>query len=189
MFSGSVKAGGSLLYNADDLFWGATLREHDDGGNETGRIAGDLSVELARYRSQPSNLDPGPSRSLPSRLLPEPMEIDRRRSRPRFDGTDDPTRPIRNMHDVFSNRCRRSILYCLQEEVGPVRLSNVLHRVVTRRPAGGDPADPGAGERLTPEAARQQVFKLEEFGLVEYDPETDAVWIPDDVAITVTPPE
>lgn len=97
--------------------------------------------------------------------------------------------PIRSMHDVFSDPCRSAIMYHLQEAAGPVEVREVAEQVTTWCQEIGRVDGPDASTDCTRAwLLHSHVLEMAEFGLVDYDPADDTVWLPDDVCITVDPP-
>ena len=122
--------------------------------------------------------------------LPHDMQTDTAPHRDPLDCTDTAATPIRNMQDVLSNPCRRAILYQLQDRETPMTTTEVARRLLDResegdRPGGQDDADV---DELRSRLLQAHVLEMEAFDLLAFDPETDAVWIPEDVTISVTPP-
>lgn len=97
--------------------------------------------------------------------------------------------PVRNIQDVFSNWCRRAILYHLQDRDDPVPLEAVTRQLLEWSAEETTQPDPVTLERQRSRLHWAHVSEMAEFGLVGYDRGTDTVWIPDDVSIHVTPPE
>lgn len=119
------------------------------------------------------------------------MHVNRPTDRPATECTDTKVEPIRNMHDVLSNRCRHAICYCLQgrEEPTPV---DTLARRLDRWHVGPAPTTDRGDATTSP--ARTRIYRahlqaMADFGILGFDPVTDTTWIPDSVSISVTPPE
>lgn len=95
--------------------------------------------------------------------------------------------PIRNMHDVFSNRHRRAILYYLQHEDDPTAIADVERELVDAAP-GTAPAqsEGGSADGLSSRLLRVHIQELEAFGILKHD--ADGVRISEDVTITVSSP-
>jgi len=108
-----------------------------------------------------------------------------------LDCTDTPAAPIRNMQDVFSNSCRRAILYYLQERDGPATLTALVRQLVTWQRAAPETesGDTPAVEQLRSRILQAHVLEMERFGIVAFDSDSDTVWIPDDVTVSVAPPQ
>lgn len=93
------------------------------------------------------------------------------------------------MHDVFSDPYRRAVLYYLQEWENPADVCELGEWVIRRcQEAERDDADRASRDRTAEWVLHRHVLSMDEFGLVEYDPEVDTVLLPDDVCVTVTPP-
>jgi hypothetical protein len=97
--------------------------------------------------------------------------------------------PIRNIQDVFSNWCRRAILYHLQDRDDSVPLEAVTRQLLEWSADETTQPDPVTLERQRSRLRWAHVSEMAKFGLLGYDPATDTVWIPGDVSIHVTPPE
>jgi len=94
------------------------------------------------------------------------------------------------MNDVFSNWCRRAILYYLKDHDGPASLTAVTRQIITwhREFAEHSEREAAAVERTRSWLLYAHVLKMEDIGVLEYRPGTDTVWIPEDVTVSVTPP-
>lgn len=94
------------------------------------------------------------------------------------------------MNDVFSSWCRRAILYYLQDHEDPVAVTAVTRQlIVWQRDEVPHPEQEAAlVEWLRPRLLQHHIVEMDEFGILNYDPDSDRVWIPDTVTITVSPP-
>jgi len=96
------------------------------------------------------------------------------------------------MQDVFSNWWRRAILYHLQTEAGPVTVPAMTDQLVAwfndRESQAGTRQETGRTTQTRERLRRGHVLEMQQFGLLEYDPRSDEVWIADDVTVSVAPP-
>lgn len=95
--------------------------------------------------------------------------------------------PIRNTHDVFSNRYRRQILQTLDGRDGPMSLRTLAERLAAWERETGASTNPTrpVGERSVTWLRNMHVQELSEFGLVAYDSETDTVRLREDVSLSI----
>lgn len=102
--------------------------------------------------------------------------------------TDPPAR-LRTIHDAFADPCKRAVLADLQGRDAPADVTAVARRIAARcrdAPAvAGDP-DPGAARSWL---LHDHLLDMAAAGLVDYDPETDAVELPPDVCVAVDAPD
>ncbi|MFW6384843.1 MAG: DUF7344 domain-containing protein [Halodesulfurarchaeum sp.] len=93
------------------------------------------------------------------------------------------------MHDILSNRCRRAILYYLQEQDEPVTIE-VLVRQLARWKSGRTIPEPATGTETlaNSDVCRSHIRKMADFDIVGYDSDSETVWIRDGVVISVAPP-
>lgn len=98
--------------------------------------------------------------------------------------------PLRNMHDVLSNWDRRAILYCLECREGPVGLRTVARRLLAWQHGTVLPSreESASVETTRLRLLREHVAAMEEFGVLEYDEESDTLRIPEAVTVSVSPP-
>jgi len=117
------------------------------------------------------------------------MHHARPNDRPSIGCTDEDVPPIRNMHDVLSNRCRRAICYYLADRGEPVPVTTVVGQL-TRWQAGPTPGghDDGLDQWTRSRLYRSHMQAMADFGILGFDGVADTVWIPDDVTISVPPP-
>lgn len=92
---------------------------------------------------------------------------------------------VGSIHDVFSDPHRQAILHYLEESEEPASLCDVAQTITGWVERDGTAS---VADRTTAWLLHTHVLAMEEFGLVDYDPETDTIRLPDDVAITVSPP-
>lgn len=118
------------------------------------------------------------------------MYTNQNRSRTTRHWIDTTAEPIRNMHVVLSDWSRRSILYCLQEHDDAVAVTTVTEQLLTwqRRYDESGECDTVPVSEMRQQILQAHILKMEEFGILGYDPDADTVWIPEDVSISVTPP-
>lgn len=104
--------------------------------------------------------------------------------------TTDDSHTIQTMHEVFSDWDRRAILYCLQEHSGQASIDCVARHLVGWRRGEPDPvsAEEDDVDRIRGHVVYSHVTKMDDFGIVTYDPCTETVELPDDMTVTVTPP-
>lgn len=98
--------------------------------------------------------------------------------------------PIRNMHDVFTNRCRRAILYYLQDRDERTSLNALVRQLVEwERGLVPDPSrERSLVDWLRSRIVRTHILEMKQFGILGYDPTAEEVWIPDSVELSVAPP-
>lgn len=99
--------------------------------------------------------------------------------------------PIRSMQDVFSNWWCRAILYHLQAEGGPVTVPALTDQLLAwcHSREGSPRPDRATSLGATRRKLRRgHIAELREFELLEFDPESDTVWLADDVTVAVAPP-
>lgn len=98
--------------------------------------------------------------------------------------------PIHNVHDVFTNWWRRAILYYVREGDAPVDLTAMTRQLIVWYRGSGTPADVEQAlvERTRRMLRQAHVLELRAADMLGYDSESDAVWIPDDVSVSVPPP-
>ena len=106
-------------------------------------------------------------------------------NRPSIDGNE-----IETMHDVFSDWERRAILYCLQERDGRTPVETVARHLVGwwrghERPA---PVDDDIVAQVRERIGRVHLLKLDEFGVVSYNPRTETVRLADDMNVSISEP-
>lgn len=94
------------------------------------------------------------------------------------------------MHDVLSNRCRRTILYYLQDHDTPVPLTVVARHLLVWYGACAVrwPHATPLVRQLRSWLLQAHIVEMETLGIIGYDAASDTVWIPDDVTISVTSP-
>lgn len=94
------------------------------------------------------------------------------------------------MHDVFSSWDRRAIIYYLIHESDPAPVEDVVEHVVawSRGVTEPTPRDETVADAVTPRFRRRHVRRLDEFGIVDYDPGDEQVRLADDVEVMVSPP-
>lgn len=92
------------------------------------------------------------------------------------------------MHDALSDPRYRSILFHLQGRADPVTVAAVTRGVESadRSPSEATPGD--GAEDVSPGDVRGRVLEMVALGILGYDVDADAVWIPADVTISVAPP-
>lgn len=97
---------------------------------------------------------------------------------------------IRHMQDVLSNPWRRAVLYYLGRRQGDVSLGVLTRHLVAwhRRAVAASPREETDAEEIHRQRLRVHVQEMAELGVVAYDPHRETVWLPDDVAVSVTPP-
>jgi len=99
---------------------------------------------------------------------------------------------IRSMQDVFSNWWRRAILYYLQTEDSPARIPAMTDQLVTwfndRQSRASTQQETICPAKTRGRLRRGHITEMRQFGLLEYDPGSDTVWIADDVTVSVAPP-
>jgi hypothetical protein len=94
------------------------------------------------------------------------------------------------MHDIFSDWERRAILYHLQETGGRSSVATVAAHLVgwwrgRERPVGkGEPVV----ERVRRRLGHAHLVKLDDFGVVVYDPRTGTVRLTDEMKLSVSEP-
>ena len=98
--------------------------------------------------------------------------------------------PIENMHDVFSNRCRRAILYYLQETEGPATVQALLRKLIEwdRGLVTPPNRDSVLVESIRTSIYRSHVLEMAKADIIEYDPVEDTIWIPDRIEFAIAPP-
>ncbi|WP_436927465.1 DUF7344 domain-containing protein [Halosimplex amylolyticum] len=94
------------------------------------------------------------------------------------------------MHDVFSDWERRAILYYLQEHDGRATVEEVAAHLVGwwrghDRPADADDA---AVARVRDRLGCAHLLKLDDFGVLTYDPRGDTVRLAEDMKISISEP-
>lgn len=90
------------------------------------------------------------------------------------------------MHDVFSDPHRRAVLFYLQERERTADVRELAEWVDVHCESEIGPDRPSAGRASW--LLHRHVLSMDEFGLVEYDPEDCSVSLAEDVCVTVTPP-
>lgn len=105
-------------------------------------------------------------------------------------GTERGTDTITSMHDIFSCWERRAILYYLHERADPAPLDRLAAHLVGWRRGERTPAAPEADavQRTRRSLLHGHVRKMENFGVVSYDPREDAVRLVDGMTVAVDPP-
>lgn len=90
---------------------------------------------------------------------------------------------IRSMHDIFSDPFRCAILYYLQERGNPADVEELSERVLDWCPDE---------EELPPNRARRRawlfnehIVRMDDFGVVSYDPREDSIRLAEDVSVTL----
>ena len=106
-------------------------------------------------------------------------------NRPSIDGNE-----IETMHDVFSDWERRAILYCLQERDGRTPVETVARHLVGwwrghERPA---PINDDTVATVRERIGRAHLLKLDEFGVVSFNPQGETVRLAEDMKISVSEP-
>jgi len=105
--------------------------------------------------------------------------------RPSIDGNG-----IETMHDVFSDWERRAVLYCLQERDGRTPVETVARHLVGwwrghERPA---PVDDDIVAQVRERIGRVHLLKLDEFGVVSYNPRGETVRLADEMKVSISEP-
>lgn len=96
---------------------------------------------------------------------------------------------IQSMHDILSCWERRALLYYLQEREDPAGLRTVsAHLAGWRRGNEGPSSDDEAIVDTRRELRREHLRKMEEFGVVWFDPGVDDVGLVDGMTVAVSKP-
>lgn len=98
------------------------------------------------------------------------------------------------MQDILANPWCRVLLSLLESGGESTSVAALAHRVASHgRHDEVGPSEKGSGQReTTPTKTREHVRAharaMARLGILGYDPDADAVWIPADVALSVRPP-
>ncbi|WP_123538824.1 DUF7344 domain-containing protein [Halosimplex salinum] len=97
---------------------------------------------------------------------------------------------IETMHDVFSDWERRAILYYLQEHGGRATVDELCRHLVgwwrgRERPA---PRDDDLVRRVREQVACTHLLKLQNFGVVSYDPRRETIRLSEEMKVSVSEP-
>ena len=105
-------------------------------------------------------------------------------------GTADDPHEIRCMHDVFSDWERRAILYFLLQREDPTAIDRLTRHIVGWRQGEETPVPPDheAIDRVRHHVVYSHVVKMDNFGVVEYDPRYEEVGLAEDMKVSVRPP-
>lgn len=90
------------------------------------------------------------------------------------------------MHDIFSNPFRCAVLNYLQKMENPVGLDEVVEHVLAR--CSGEDDTSASGDALDRWLFNEHILRLEEFGIITYDPGEESVELSDDVSVTLPDP-
>lgn len=97
---------------------------------------------------------------------------------------------IETMHDVLSDWERRAILYSLEERGGSAAVADVVSDLVGWRCGQANPA-PAADEVVAHEReriGREQLQKLDDFDVLDYDPGRGRVQLADEMRVSISEP-
>jgi hypothetical protein len=94
------------------------------------------------------------------------------------------------MHDILSSWERRALLYFLRDHEGPASMDRLAAHVVGWRRGDSTPAREDEDDvcRTRTVLLHAHVVKMEEFGVLAYDPREDTVRLNDGMTVAVDPP-
>lgn len=94
------------------------------------------------------------------------------------------TERIRSMHDIFSNPLRCAVLYYLQEVEDPADVDEMVNEILSWCP-DEDVPDGDSDQSDQTWFFHEHVVRMDEFGVVRYDPRQHSVRLSDSVCVTV----